>query len=185
MACVRKAQPRPEELEATDRQPDLRSVLRWQAEQEVPDRSPAIRRLEVRDFPWHAVRSLHTRYYHTCVIASCQLCAERAAWRRPAGMGKDESAKPDRIEAQPADTDGSFRSSVQVVAEEGEAAIASVEEQGFWGALPSSTTPRSRASTAAGRSPRRHSCRPADRSRQAEIAGEGDCGRPRCYPSSR
>ena len=39
------------------------------------------------------------------------------------------------VEAQPADTDGSFRASIQVLAEEGDAAIASVEEQGFWGAL--------------------------------------------------
>ena len=39
------------------------------------------------------------------------------------------------VESQPADTDGSFRASVRVVAEEGDAAIATVEEQGFWGVL--------------------------------------------------
>jgi hypothetical protein len=39
------------------------------------------------------------------------------------------------VVSQPADSDGSFRASVQVVAEEGDAAIASVEEHGFWGAL--------------------------------------------------
>ena len=39
------------------------------------------------------------------------------------------------VEAQPADTDGSFRASIQVIAEEGDAAVASVEEHGFWGAL--------------------------------------------------
>ena len=39
------------------------------------------------------------------------------------------------VEAQPADTDGSFRASIQVVAEEGDAALATVEEHGFWGAL--------------------------------------------------
>jgi hypothetical protein len=39
------------------------------------------------------------------------------------------------VESQPADTDGTFRASVHVVAEEGDAAIVTVEEQGFWGAL--------------------------------------------------
>ncbi len=39
------------------------------------------------------------------------------------------------VESQPANTDGSFRASVHVVAEEGDAAIAAVEEHGFWGAL--------------------------------------------------
>jgi len=39
------------------------------------------------------------------------------------------------VEAQPADTDGSFRASVHVAAEEGDAAIVTVEEHGFWGAL--------------------------------------------------
>ena len=39
------------------------------------------------------------------------------------------------VESQPANTDGSFRTSVQAVAEEGDAAIVTVEEQGFWGAL--------------------------------------------------
>ena len=46
------------------------------------------------------------------------------------------------VEAQPADTDGSFRASIQVIAEEGDAAVASVEEHGFWGHCPSSTTSR-------------------------------------------
>ena len=39
------------------------------------------------------------------------------------------------IESKPADTDGSFRGSVTAVAEEGDAAIATVEETGFWGVL--------------------------------------------------
>jgi hypothetical protein len=39
------------------------------------------------------------------------------------------------IEAQPADTDGSFGASVQSVADEGDAAIVTIEEHGFWGAL--------------------------------------------------
>ncbi len=39
------------------------------------------------------------------------------------------------VESQPADTDGSFRASIQVVAEEGDAALATVEEHGFWGTL--------------------------------------------------
>jgi hypothetical protein len=39
------------------------------------------------------------------------------------------------IEAQPADTDGSFRASVVAASEEGDAAIVTLEEHGFWGAL--------------------------------------------------
>jgi hypothetical protein len=39
------------------------------------------------------------------------------------------------IESQPADTDGSFGASVQSVADEGDAAIVTIEEHGFWGAL--------------------------------------------------
>ncbi len=39
------------------------------------------------------------------------------------------------VESQPANTDGSFRASVRAVDEEGDAAIATVEEHGFWGVL--------------------------------------------------
>jgi hypothetical protein len=39
------------------------------------------------------------------------------------------------IEAQPANTDGSFGASVTSVAEEGDAAIVTIEEHGFWGVL--------------------------------------------------
>ncbi len=39
------------------------------------------------------------------------------------------------VESQPANTDGSFRASVQAVAEEGDAATVTVEEHGFWGVL--------------------------------------------------
>jgi hypothetical protein len=39
------------------------------------------------------------------------------------------------IEAQPADTDGSFGAAVTEVAEEGDAAVVTIEEHGFWGAL--------------------------------------------------
>ncbi len=39
------------------------------------------------------------------------------------------------IEAQPADVGGSFRATVRSVEEEGDAAIVTLEEEGFWGAL--------------------------------------------------
>ena len=39
------------------------------------------------------------------------------------------------IGSRPADVDGSFRGSIRSVDEEGDAAIAIVDEQGFWGAL--------------------------------------------------
>jgi hypothetical protein len=39
------------------------------------------------------------------------------------------------IESQPANADGTFRASVEAVAEEGDAAIVTIEEYGFWGAL--------------------------------------------------
>jgi hypothetical protein len=39
------------------------------------------------------------------------------------------------VESQPADADGSFRATVRDVAEEGDAAIVTIEEEGFWGAL--------------------------------------------------
>ena len=39
------------------------------------------------------------------------------------------------IASQPADTDGSFGASVRSVDEEGDAAIVTVEEHGFWGVL--------------------------------------------------
>jgi hypothetical protein len=39
------------------------------------------------------------------------------------------------VEAQPADVDGGFRASIRTIEEEGDAAIAILEEQGFWGAL--------------------------------------------------
>ena len=39
------------------------------------------------------------------------------------------------IAAQPADTDGSFGASVVDVAEEGDAAVVTIEEHGFWGVL--------------------------------------------------
>src|SRR5689334_15896008 len=39
------------------------------------------------------------------------------------------------IGAKPADVDGSFRGSIRSIDEEGDAAIAIVDEQGFWGAL--------------------------------------------------
>jgi hypothetical protein len=39
------------------------------------------------------------------------------------------------IASQPANTDGSFRASVRAVDEEGDAAIVTIEEHGFWGAL--------------------------------------------------
>jgi hypothetical protein len=37
--------------------------------------------------------------------------------------------------SQPADTDGSYRASIRSVEEEGDAAIAILDEEGFWGAL--------------------------------------------------
>lgn len=37
--------------------------------------------------------------------------------------------------SQPADTDGSYRASIRNVEEEGDAAIAILDEEGFWGAL--------------------------------------------------
>ena len=37
--------------------------------------------------------------------------------------------------SQPADVDGSFPGSIRTVDEEGDAAIAIVDEEGFWGAL--------------------------------------------------
>jgi hypothetical protein len=39
------------------------------------------------------------------------------------------------IEAQPADTDGTFSASVRSVDEEGDAATVTIEEHGFWGVL--------------------------------------------------
>jgi hypothetical protein len=39
------------------------------------------------------------------------------------------------IEAKPADVDGSFEADVRNVEEEGDAAVVTLEEQGFWGAL--------------------------------------------------
>ena len=39
------------------------------------------------------------------------------------------------VAAQPADTDGSFGASVVGVAEEGDAAVVTIEEHGFWGVL--------------------------------------------------
>jgi hypothetical protein len=39
------------------------------------------------------------------------------------------------VASQPADVDGSFRGSIRTVDEEGDAAIAIVDEEGFWGAL--------------------------------------------------
>jgi Putative lumazine-binding len=39
------------------------------------------------------------------------------------------------IGAKPADVDGSFRGSIRSIDEEGDAAIAIVDEEGFWGAL--------------------------------------------------
>jgi hypothetical protein len=39
------------------------------------------------------------------------------------------------IEAQPADKDGSFRATVRSAEEKGDAAIVTLEEEGFWGAL--------------------------------------------------
>jgi hypothetical protein len=39
------------------------------------------------------------------------------------------------IEAQPANTDGTFSASVRAVDEEGDAAIVTIEEHGFWGVL--------------------------------------------------
>ena len=39
------------------------------------------------------------------------------------------------IEAQPADTDGTFGASVRSVDEEGDAATVTIEEHGFWGVL--------------------------------------------------
>lgn len=39
------------------------------------------------------------------------------------------------IGSQPADVDGSFRGSIRTVDEEGDAAFAVVDEDGFWGAL--------------------------------------------------
>jgi Putative lumazine-binding len=39
------------------------------------------------------------------------------------------------VEAKPADTDGSFNAAVRAVEEEGDAAVVTLEEQGFWGAL--------------------------------------------------
>jgi hypothetical protein len=39
------------------------------------------------------------------------------------------------IEAQPADVDGNFRATVRSVEEEGDAAVVTLEEDGFWGAL--------------------------------------------------
>jgi len=39
------------------------------------------------------------------------------------------------IAAQPADTDGSFGASVVNVTEEGDAAVVTIEEHGFWGVL--------------------------------------------------
>ena len=39
------------------------------------------------------------------------------------------------IESQPGDTDGSFNASVRAVDEEGDAAIVTIEEHGFWGVL--------------------------------------------------
>jgi hypothetical protein len=39
------------------------------------------------------------------------------------------------VEAKPADTDGSFQANVRSVEEEGDAAIVTLEEEGFWGAL--------------------------------------------------
>lgn len=37
--------------------------------------------------------------------------------------------------SQPADTNGSYRASIRSVEEEGDAAIAILDEEGFWGAL--------------------------------------------------
>jgi hypothetical protein len=39
------------------------------------------------------------------------------------------------IASRPADVDGSFRGSIRTVEQEGDAAIAVVDEQGFWGVL--------------------------------------------------
>jgi hypothetical protein len=39
------------------------------------------------------------------------------------------------VGSQPADVDGSFRGSIRTVDEEGDAAVAVVDEDGFWGAL--------------------------------------------------
>ena len=39
------------------------------------------------------------------------------------------------VGSQPADADGSYRGSIRMVAEEGDAAIAIVDEHGFWGSL--------------------------------------------------
>src|SRR5262249_4753684 len=39
------------------------------------------------------------------------------------------------IGSKPADVDGSFRGSIRSIDEEGDAAVAIVEEEGFWGAL--------------------------------------------------
>jgi Putative lumazine-binding len=39
------------------------------------------------------------------------------------------------IAAKPADTDGNFQANVRSVEEEGDAAIVTLEEEGFWGAL--------------------------------------------------
>jgi hypothetical protein len=39
------------------------------------------------------------------------------------------------IVAKPADVDGSFRASIRRIEEEGDAAVAIVDEQGFWGSL--------------------------------------------------
>ena len=39
------------------------------------------------------------------------------------------------VGSQPANVDGTFRGSIRATEEEGDAAIATVEEEGFWGAL--------------------------------------------------
>jgi hypothetical protein len=39
------------------------------------------------------------------------------------------------VASQPADADGSFRGSIRTIAEEGDAAMAIVDEEGFWGSL--------------------------------------------------
>jgi hypothetical protein len=39
------------------------------------------------------------------------------------------------VESRPADVDGSFSGSIRTVDEEGDAAVAIVDEHGFWGAL--------------------------------------------------
>jgi putative lumazine-binding protein len=39
------------------------------------------------------------------------------------------------VVSQPADADGNFRGSIRTIAEEGDVAMAIVEEEGFWGTL--------------------------------------------------